>query len=136
LALTIGELRGYLPDQLTVTTPSSSITKPVLLVAIANGRQYGNGAIIAPDARLDDGRLDVVIVGHRSVLRACLELPLIFMGRAGNVGGVTMEPAESVEITSPHPVLYHLDGEPIAGTLSLRAHARARAVRVKVPSKC
>ena len=40
LALTIGELRGYLPDQLTVTTPSSSITKPVLLVAIANGRQY------------------------------------------------------------------------------------------------
>ena len=134
LALTIGELRGYLPDQLTVTTPSSSITKPVLLVAIANGRQYGNGAIIAPDARLDDGRLDVVIVSHRSALRACLELPLIFMGRAGNVGGVTMEAAESVEVTAPHPVLYHLDGEPIAGTLSLRAQARPRAVRIRVPA--
>ena len=135
MELTIKELRGYVPDRLTVTTPSSSITQPVLLVAIANGRQYGNGAIIAPDARLDDGRLDVVIVGHRSALRACLELPLIFMGRAGNVGGVTMEAAESVEVTSPHPVLYHLDGEPIAGTLSIRAQARPRAVRIKVPTR-
>jgi len=134
LELTIGEMRGYVPDRLTVTTPSSSITKPVLLVAIANGRQYGNGAIIAPDARLDDGRLDVVIVGHRSAFRACLELPLIFMGRAGSVRGITMEAVESVEITSPHPVLYHLDGEPIAGTLSLRAHARPRALRIRVPA--
>jgi diacylglycerol kinase family enzyme len=67
-------------------------------------------------------------------LRACLELPLIFMGRAGNVGGVTMEAAESVEVTAPHPVLYHLDGEPIAGTLSLRAQARPRAVRIRVPA--
>jgi YegS/Rv2252/BmrU family lipid kinase len=134
LELTIGELRGYVPDQLTVTTPSSSITKPVLLVAIANGRQYGNGAIIAPAARLDDGQLDVVIVDHRSAFRACLALPLVFMGRAGRVSGLTMESAESVEITAPHPVLYHLDGEPIAGTLSLRAEARPRALRVKVPA--
>jgi len=133
MALTIRELRGYVPDQLTVTTQSSSITKRVLLVAIANGRQYGNGAIIAPTARLDDGRLDVVIVNHRSALRACLELPLVFMGRAAHVGGVTMETAESVEITSPHPVLYHLDGEPIAGTLSICAQVRPRALRIKIP---
>ena len=133
MELTIGELRRYVPDRLTVTTSSSSTTQPVLLVAIANGRQYGNGAIIAPDARLDDGRLDVVIVGHRSAWRACLELPLIFMGCVGNVGGVTMEAAQSVEVTSPHPVLYHLDGEPIAGSLSIRAQARPRALRIKVP---
>jgi len=135
LELTIGELRGYVPDQLTVTTAASSITKPVLLVAIANGRQYGNGAIIAPAARLDDGQLDVVIVAHRTTLRACLELPLVFMGRAGNIGGVTVESAESVEVTAPHPVLYHLDGEPIAGTLSIRAQARPQALRVKVPAR-
>ena len=135
MALTIRELSGYVPDQLTVTTESSSITKRVLLVAIANGRQYGNGAIIAPAARLDDGRLDVVIVGHRSALRACVELPLVFIGCAGHVGGVTMETAESVEVTSPHPVLYHLDGEPIAGTLSIRARARPRALRIKLPAR-
>jgi YegS/Rv2252/BmrU family lipid kinase len=135
LEITIRELMQYVPDQLTVTTPASSITASTLLVAIANGRQYGNGAIIAPKARLDDGRLDVVIVRHRSALRALVEMPLIFMGRAANVAGVTMEAAESVEITSPHPVVYHLDGEPIAGTLSIHARARPRALRIKVPAR-
>ena len=39
-----------------------------LLLAFANGREYGLGARIAPDARLDDGLLDVIIVEERSVL--------------------------------------------------------------------
>jgi diacylglycerol kinase (ATP) len=134
MAVTIRELMQSVPDHLTVTTPSSSVTASVLLVVIANGRQYGNGAIIAPRARLDDGHLDVVIVRHRSAPRALLEMPLVFMGRAGNVRGVTMEAAESVQITSPHPVVYHLDGEPIAGTRSIRAHVRPRALRIRVPN--
>jgi diacylglycerol kinase (ATP) len=50
-------------------------------VAIANGRQYGNGAVIAPHARLDDGRLDVVIVRDRARMRVLLELPVVFAGR-------------------------------------------------------
>jgi diacylglycerol kinase (ATP) len=133
MAILIRELMQYVPDHLTVTTPASSVTTPVLLVAIANGRQYGNGAIIAPKARLDSGHLDVVIVRHRSALRALVEMPLVFMGRAANVRGVTMEAAESVQITSPRPVVYHLDGEPIAGTPSIHAHVRPRALRIKVP---
>jgi YegS/Rv2252/BmrU family lipid kinase len=134
ITITIRELLRYVPDRLTVTTPASSVTMPVLLVAIANGRQYGNGAIIAPKARLDDGRLDIVIVGHRSALRAICEMPFVFMGRAQSVGGVTIEAAESVEITAAQPVVYHLDGEPIAGTLSIRARARPRALKIKIPA--
>ena len=74
LALTIG-VRGYLPDQLTVTTPSSSITKPVLLVAIANG-DIRQRAIIAPYARSTTGGW-TWIVGHRplcGVRRATADL--------------------------------------------------------------
>ena len=133
LEITVRELLRYTPDELTVTTPSSTVTAPVLLVAIANGRQYGNGAIIAPNARLDDGRLDVVIITHRPALRALLEMPLVFMGRAASVRGVTMEAAESVRITSSYPVVYHLDGEPIAGASEVHARARPRALTMKVP---
>jgi diacylglycerol kinase (ATP) len=135
LEMTIRELMAYEPDRLTVTTPASSVTASTLLVAIANGRQYGNGAVIAPNAQLDDGKLDVVIVTHRSPLRALLEMPLIFMGRAASVRGVTMEAAESVQITSLRPVVYHLDGEPIAGALNIHARARPRALKIKVPAK-
>jgi diacylglycerol kinase (ATP) len=134
LVITMRELASYRPDQLTVTTPASSRTTSSLLVAIANGRQYGNGAIIAPRARLDDGRLDIVIIAGRSLIRACLELPLVFMGLVDRVGGVRTEAAESVQITSPHPVLYHLDGEPIAGTLGISAKVLPRALKICVPT--
>ena len=38
-----------------------------MLVALANGRQYGNRVLIAPGARLDDGLLEVVIVEPMSM---------------------------------------------------------------------
>ena len=135
LAITIRELSGYEPDILTVTTPMASTSGSLLLVAIANGRQYGNGATIAPHALLDDGRLDVVTVTARPLVRACLELPFVFMGKIDRVGGVTMAKTESVHITSPHPVVYHLDGEPIAGTLRISAKVRPRALTIKVPTR-
>ena len=135
LAIAIRELSGYEPDTLTVTTPMASTSGALLLVAIANGRQYGNGATIAPHARLDDGRLDVVTVTARPLVRACLELPFMFMGKIDRVGGVTIAKTESVHITSPHPVVYHLDGEPIAGTLQISARVRPRALTIKVPTR-
>ena len=135
MAITMRELTAYHAEMLTVTTPASSVSKPSLLVAIANGRQYGNGAVIAPRARLDDGRLDIVTVGARSLLRALVELPMVFMGQIARIGGVTMEVADSVEISSPYPLTYHLDGEPIAGTRRLSAAVRPRALHIKVPSR-
>ena len=134
MVITMRELARFQPDLLTITTPASTTTISSLLVAIANGRQYGNGAIIAPRARLDDGRLDIVIIAGRPLIRACLELPLVFMGLVDRVGGVRTEAAESVRITSPHPVLYHLDGEPIAGTLGITAKVLPRALKISVPT--
>ena len=135
MAITLRELSAYQPDRLTITTPASSTTGALLLVAIANGRQYGNGATIAPHARLDDGRLDVVTITARPLVRAFLELPFVFMGKIDCLGGVSMTATESVHITSPHPVVYHLDGEPIAGTLAISAHVRSRALTIRVPTR-
>jgi len=131
LQLTMRELAAYRPDVLTVSTPAGSTCKPSLLVAIANGRQYGNGAVIAPHAKLDDGRFDIVTISARSLLRASLELPFVFMGMVDRIAGVRIQTAESVDITSSSPIIYHLDGEPIAGTLGVSARLRPRALKVK-----
>jgi YegS/Rv2252/BmrU family lipid kinase len=133
LEITTREMFGFIPDELTITTPGSSTIAKTLLVAIANGRQYGNGAIVAPNARLDDGLLDIVVVRNRAAVRACLELPLVFLGKIDRLGGVTVESTGEVTITAPYPLVYHLDGEPIAGTLSLHARARTHALKIKVP---
>ena len=134
VAITLRELASYRPEILTITTAASTVNTSSLLVAIANGRQYGNGAVIAPHAQLDDGLLDLVVVGGRSLVRACLELPFVFTGSIDRLAGVAVHRIDSVQINSASPLVYHLDGEPIAGMLSVRAKARPRALRVKVSS--
>ena len=134
LEMTLRELATYRPEPLTITIGSSSVTTSALLVAIANGRQYGNGALVAPRAQLDDGRLDVIVIAHRPAWRAMCQIPLVFIGRIADVPGVTIWAVEAVTISSPSPLLYHLDGEPIAGTLTVSARSRPGALKIKVPA--
>jgi diacylglycerol kinase (ATP) len=133
LEITARELFTYQPDEHTIVTDGQPQRERALLIAIANARQYGNGAIIAPQARVDDGQLDVVVVAHRSPLRALLQVPRVFLGQIARVPGVTIRRATEVEITSARQVLYHVDGEPFVGGASIRARVQPRALRIKVP---
>ena len=126
------ELFTYTPDCYTVVTDAAEVRVEALLIAIANGRQYGNGAIIAPAARLDDGRLDVVVVAGRSPLAALLQAPRLFMGQIARVSGVTSVPATNIEVRSTHPVAYHVDGEPFVGGVSVAARVHPGALRVSI----
>ena len=40
------------------------VTENVFIIGAANGRQFGGGITIAPDAKVDDGLMDVIVVGH------------------------------------------------------------------------
>ena len=133
-AITIQELFSYRPDEHTIVTDGEAVRVRALMIAIANSRQYGNGALIAPAARLDDGHLDVVVVAARSPLAALVQVPRIFAGRIAGVSGVTTRAAGEIQITSARPVVYHVDGEPFVGPASLRAYSRRQVLRVKVPA--
>jgi YegS/Rv2252/BmrU family lipid kinase len=133
LEIGFDELRSYTPEEHTIAIDGEVIRERTLLIAVANARQYGNGALIAPGASIDDGRLDVVIVTARPMLRALLQVPLVFMGRIGDAGGVTIRRAADVEITSGQPVIYHVDGEPFVGAASIRGRIRPKALTVRVP---
>jgi diacylglycerol kinase (ATP) len=124
----------YCPDRHTVVADGATLRTRALLIAIANARQYGNGAIIAPDARLTDGRLDVVVVGARSPLAALLQVPRIFTGQIARVPDVAMRAAVDIHVTSAGPVVYHLDGEPYVGGVRLDARPRPGALRVAIPA--
>jgi diacylglycerol kinase family enzyme len=50
------------------------------VVAVANGRWFGGGMRIAPDAFLDDGVLDLVVVGDVSAATLVRRLPLVYRG--------------------------------------------------------
>jgi YegS/Rv2252/BmrU family lipid kinase len=127
------ELAAGIADDHTIVADGEATSVRAMVVAIANSRQYGNGALIAPDAKLDDGRLDLVVIGARSILKALVQVPRLFTGRIARVPGVTIRTAREIEVVSGHAVVYHVDGEPHVGAASITARCRPQALNVRVP---
>lgn len=106
------------------------VPRTALLVTFANTTQFGNGARIAPHAKLDDGLLDVVTFEERSRLRTIWGLPRLFTGDVDRVPGVSIARARSVVVACERPMRFHVDGEPRQGgvRLDVRLHPRMLTV--------
>lgn len=88
----------------------------VRTIAVANGRWFGGGMQIAPAARLDDGLLDVVVVGDVSRWLGIRSLPLLYRGTHGRLRQVRFARARVVRIEADEPVGIEADGELIGET--------------------
>lgn len=130
---TFREFLTYRPDTYTVTTETMTIRRTALLIELANGRQFGNGALIAPNARLDDGRLDLVVVGRYSPLRALWNARRLFGGTIDQAPDVESRTAETITISAARPMRYHIDGEAGHGGQLLKATVHPHALRIRVP---
>ena len=102
-------------------------------VAAASSRAYGGGMFLAPDASLEDGLLDVVMVGHVGKGRFLRLLPTVFKGEHVRQPNVTIERAREVRVAADRPFTMYADGDPIA-ELPVTVRALPAAVRVLVPS--
>jgi diacylglycerol kinase family enzyme len=103
-----------------------------LLVTIANSGQFGNGARVAPSARVDDGWLDLLVFRESTRLRAITTIPRFFTGSFERVKGVTVRRIDRVTISADHPIAYHVDGEPVDGGTVLEGRVHRAALRVAV----
>ena len=111
---------------------SDIINRPAMFIALANSRQYGSGAQIAPKALLDDGLMEVVIVEPMSGLQIARQLPAFFGGRLQEGPGIVMRSAAAMEISCATTIAFHVDGEPRSATDRLRLQTRRGALLVKV----
>jgi diacylglycerol kinase (ATP) len=130
LELAAREIASFVPLEYAVTADGHSLLVRPLLIAIANARQYGNGALIAPGAELDDGKLDLVVVDHRPAWRVLMQAPRLFSGNVMQVPGVSTTRASSVAISADTALVYHVDGEPYVGGLLVKASVHPLALRV------
>jgi YegS/Rv2252/BmrU family lipid kinase len=101
-------------------------------VAAANSPAYGGGMLLAPDASLEDGMLDVVLVGHVPKGRFLRLLPTVFKGAHVRQRNVAVLRAAEVRIDADRPFTLYADGDPIA-PLPVTVRALPAAVKVLVP---
>jgi YegS/Rv2252/BmrU family lipid kinase len=102
-------------------------------VAAANSRAYGGGMLLAPDARLDDGELDVVLVAPDSRRQFVRCLPLVFKGTHVDLPSVTVLRGREVRISADRPFAVYADGDPI-GELPVTIRAIPGAVKILLPA--
>jgi YegS/Rv2252/BmrU family lipid kinase len=102
-------------------------------VVVANGRYFGGGMMMCPEAVPDDGLFDVLLIGDLTKGDLLLTLPKTYRGRhlphpkAESLRGAT------VTIDAPEPLPVELDGEQ-PGTTPARFEIVPRAMRLRVPA--
>jgi YegS/Rv2252/BmrU family lipid kinase len=134
LQLGVAELMRYRAQSYSFSIDDEHLEHRAMLIAIANGRQYGNRVQIAPGARLDDGLLELVIVEQLSTLSIALRLPSLFRGTLKPGRGVTMRAVREMTVRAEAAIPFHVDGEPRLGEPELTVSTIPGALVVRVPS--
>lgn len=102
-------------------------------VAAANSKQFGGGMLLAPNASLTDGLLDVVIIEDMSKLRFLALAPTVFSGRHVRKRGVDVVRGRELHISASERFILYADGEAIA-ELPVTIRVLPGAVRMIVPA--
>lgn len=102
---------SYRSSQYTITYSGKTISGRKLLVDICNGQRAGGGFHVAPQAKPDDGLLDMVIAEAMSPLKRMKYLPVIEKGAHLGLKVITHETVKAVTVESDRMIEYHLDGE-------------------------
>lgn len=99
-----------------------------LLIVVANARSFGGAFLLAPEATLEDGRLDVIAIRDARLFGRLKLFALAPRGRHVRCPGVRAEQAARVLLRFPAPPVYEIDGDyrrAQAAELEVRCHPRA-----------
>jgi YegS/Rv2252/BmrU family lipid kinase len=102
-------------------------------VAVANSGVFGGGMFLAPDASLEDGRLDIVTIEAQSKLRYLRGLPRVFNGSHVKDPAINIVQAREVTFSAQRPFTAYADGDPIAD-LPVTVRVLPGALRVVAPA--
>jgi YegS/Rv2252/BmrU family lipid kinase len=101
-------------------------------VAAANGQFFGGGMRVAPHAQLDDGLLDIVVIGSVGLVDFLREGHRIYRGKHLSHPRIQYYKAQTIHASSKTQVLVETDGEPV-GTLPATFTVLPLALRIVVP---
>ncbi len=110
----VGLLRtfiGYRNKPVSFQIGNKTEKARVLSIVVANGAYFGGGMHVAPLASLDDGLLDIVIVGDFGKIELLKTFPRVYKGTHLSHPKIRLEKKTKISIRSDKKFLLHADGE-------------------------
>jgi diacylglycerol kinase (ATP) len=106
--------------------------QPTMLAAVANTSTYGGGMKIAPHAQMNDGQLDVCVIGGVNPLKLARMFPTVYFGRHLSIREVEYFQAERLRVETGAPLDVYADGEYVCRT-PVEVTVQPRALKVLTP---
>jgi len=125
-------LAAWKPARFSLTIDGEAVEVVGYTIAAANSKAYGGGMFIAPDARLDDGLLDVIAIAGGSKVRFLRGLPAVFKGEHVERDEVSVHRCRELRIEADRPFSVYADGDPIT-ELPATIRILPAALRLIVP---
>ena len=124
------ELPRFAPRHYEIVLDDRTISTQAMLIAVANGRSYGGGMLVCPQADISDGYFDVMVLHPVSKLEFIKVFPRVFKGTHITHPAVEIVRSKSVKITSE--AVAYADGERI-GQLPVSAQCMPAALMTWLP---
>jgi diacylglycerol kinase (ATP) len=112
----------FAPFPMKILTPDEAgswVTRsdqPTMLAAFANTSTYGGGMKIAPHAQMDDGQLDVCVIGGIDPFKLACMFPTVYFGRHLRIREVEYFQAQRLRVETELPLDIYADGEYVCRT--------------------
>jgi len=129
---TFAVFSGWEATEIEVAVDGERRAGPMFDVVIANGRFFGGGLEICPEAEPDDGLFDVLTIGDVTKRDLVQTMPKMYRGTHLPPPKTELLRGSSVTVTSETPLPIELDGEQ-PGTTPVTFEVTAGALRLRVP---
>lgn len=126
----LGDARAFHAE---IAYEGKVLRRRVVQIVVGNGRYYGSGLAVARDACIDDGRLDLYVIGPQPRWRMILLAPALKRGSHGEKPNVLAIGAKELTITTRHPHDIDVDGE-IGAATPAAFSVMERALEVFAPA--
>lgn len=109
---TVVSLCLYKNQKMTIIVDGETICdEPITVVVAGNGRFFGGGMCVAPNAVIDDGYFDIIILRDLSKLDLLMNLPKVYGGKHLGHPRISSMRGKRIEIISGENALLDIDGE-------------------------
>ncbi len=106
-------LTKFSAPRLNIKTDTQNFERRFIMAKVANGRHFGSGFAMAPNADPMDGLLDICLINDTGKVKFLFNLPRLIKGTHEKLSSSVFLRAPKLSISSHDPVAVVCDGEPL-----------------------
>lgn len=109
----IQDIFSYTPQTYHLIGDGLDVTHKAFLITFANANQWGNDAMIAPKASIQDGKMDIMMMSEHALLGSASLALRLFAGSIDDSHFMDTILAKEVTLEREMKAPFHIDGDPV-----------------------